>query len=252
MTHDCLVDGLILSSEKRADSFCEACAFGKSKRASFPQNPERKKATSIGSLVYSDICGPLNIKSMGGSHYILIFKDDHSAYQVIYCISRKSETLSCFQDFVKTMKRETSQSVKILRSDREGKFRSHAFKEFVASIGGVQEFTTTHTPEQNGVSESENRTVLEMVRSMIFSSDVHPRFWAKASHTAIHILNRTLTRTLLGITPFEVWTGRKPFLAHVRIWGCDAYVHIPIGRSDMNALHSWVPSYTFNKGVTPV
>jgi hypothetical protein len=111
ITHDGLVDGLILSCEKLADSFCEACAFGKSKRANFPQNPERKKTTSIGSLVHSDICGPLNVKLVGGSHYILIFKDDDSAYRVIYCISRKSETLSCFQDFVKTMKRETGQSV---------------------------------------------------------------------------------------------------------------------------------------------
>jgi hypothetical protein len=64
---------------------------------------------------------------------------------------------------------------------------------------------------------------------MIFSSDIHPRFWAEASHTAIHILNRTLTQTLFGVTPFEVWTGRKPSLAHVQVWKCDAYVHIPKG-----------------------
>ena len=70
-------------------------------------------------------------------------------------------------------------------------------------------------------------TIMEVVRSMIYSAIVHLHFWAKAAHTAVCTLNRTFTRTLIGRIPYEAWYKSKPYVSHLRIFGSEAYVHIP-------------------------
>lgn len=98
-----------------------------------------------------------------------------------------------------TLKRETGRTIKILRSDQE----------------------------QNGISERDNRTIVEAARSMIHASHINIRFWGEAIMCATYVLNRTGTRTLDNKTPFEAWHKVKPSVSHLRIFGCDAYVHVP-------------------------
>jgi hypothetical protein len=81
------------------------------------------------------------------------------------------------------------------------------------------------TPDQNGVAERRNRTLMDMVRSMISYSTLPISLWGDALKTAVYILNRVPTKAVYK-TPFELWTGRKPCLGHLHIWGCQAEARV--------------------------
>ena len=87
--------------------------------------------------------------------------------------------------------------------------------------------TTTYTPQQNGVSETKNRTILNMVRCLLTKSGVSKEFWPEVVNWSVHILNRNPTFVVKNMTPEEVWSGRKLTVDHFRIFGCIAYAHIP-------------------------
>ena len=95
-------------------------------------------------------------------------------------------------------------------------------------VEGIRhEYTVPKTPEQNGVSERMNRTLVEMVRSMLIESQLPKKFWAEALSTACYLKNRSSDRALDGRTPYEALTGRKPNVSKLRIFGCICYAHIP-------------------------
>ena len=99
--------------------------------------------------------------------------------------------------------------------------------KFCKDCGIKRQLTTSFTPQQNGVCERKNRTIVNMARSMLHSQDLKYMFWADASRTSIYILNRSPTKSLEGITPYEASHGRKPNVGHFRFFGCLAYAHIP-------------------------
>lgn len=89
-----------------------------------------------------------------------------------------------------------------------------------------RQLTTAYTPQQNGVSERKNRTILNMVRSMLVRGKMPKKFWPEAVNWSIHILNRCPISSVQDMTPEEAWMGRKPTVDHLRIFGCIAYAHI--------------------------
>jgi hypothetical protein len=98
---------------------------------------------------------------------------------------------------------------------------------YLEQEGIRKELTTAYTPEQNGASERDNRTIVEAARSMVHESNLPIRFWGEAVMAAVHVLNRTGTRTLATTTPFEAWYKQKPSVSHLRVFGTDAYIHVP-------------------------
>jgi hypothetical protein len=90
-----------------------------------------------------------------------------------------------------------------------------------------QEFTNSYTPQQIGVAKRKNRTIVEMARSMLKTKQLGNEFWAEAVHTAVYTLNRCPTRVVLDLTLKEAWSRYKPNVAHMRIFGCIAYAHVP-------------------------
>ena len=94
----------------------------------------------------------------------------------------------------------------------------------------MHQFTNPYTPEQNGVSERYNRTIMEAARAMLYHAKLPLSFWAEAVSTACYVRNRSPTAALAGKTPYEVWYGEKPNLSNLRVFGCLAYVHIPDSR----------------------
>lgn len=100
-------------------------------------------------------------------------------------------------------------------------------ENFLKQVGIVHQKTNPHTPEQNGLSERFNRTVVERARCLLFEEDLDKSFWAEAVNTAVYLINRTPAASLGMMTPFEKWTGRKPDLSHVRIFGSKVMVHVP-------------------------
>ena len=84
-----------------------------------------------------------------------------------------------------------------------------------------------HTPEQNGVAERLNRTLMESVRTMLADSKLPHRFWAEALATSVYLKNRSPTKALEGITPYEAWNNTKPDVSFLRVFGCTAFAHVP-------------------------
>ena len=109
----------------------------------------------------------------------------------------------------------------------KGEYTSAEFDLYLTKEGIKHELTIPHTPQQNGVTGRLNRTLVEGVRIMLADSKLPHRFWAEALSTATYLHNRSPTNTLEGITPFEAWSGTKPDVSSLHIFGCSAYAHVP-------------------------
>ncbi|CAL8114289.1 unnamed protein product [Prunus armeniaca] len=118
--------------------------------------------------------------------------------------------------------------INCMRSDREGEFKSSKFVLFCENEGIQRQFTLAYTPQQNGVVERKSRTVIEMAKSMLHEKKMPYFLWAEAVHTSVYILNRCPTKALNNITPFKAYSGRKPRIAHLKIFGSLCYVHVPV------------------------
>ena len=124
------------------------------------------------------------------------------------------------------MEKSTGRKLKALRTDNGGEYTSAEFEAYLRKEGVRHELTVPKTPEQNGVAERMNRTLVETTRSMLGYSKLPPKFWAEALSTAVYLRNRSPTKAVEGMTPFEAWVGEKPNVGHLRTFGCVAYAHV--------------------------
>jgi hypothetical protein len=224
LVRDSLVSELNCKISDEPD-FCEACTSGKHKR--FPFKASNSHSTEPLGLVHSDVCGKMNLPSLGGAIYFVTFIDDFSHYTWVYLLKRKSEVFEKFQKWKALVENASGRKLKVLRTDQGGEYMSNEFKAFLESTGVRHEHTVPKTPEQNGVAERMNRTLIETVRSMLADANLPHEFWAEALSTAVYLRNRSPTKTLLKKTPFQAWMGKKPSVGHLRVFGCKAYAHVP-------------------------
>ncbi|KAJ0809226.1 putative RNA-directed DNA polymerase [Helianthus annuus] len=208
------------------DALCVDCCVGKQSRKVIPKSSDWR-AKDVLELVHSDICGPIKPTSQSGKRYILSFIDDYSRKAWVYLLKEKSETFENFKVFKSKVETETGKKVKGLRTDRGGEYLSEEFKRFCMDHGIKRQLTTSFTPQQNGVAERKNRTVMNMVVTLLAAKNMPKCFWAEAVVWSYYILNRCPTKALKDITPQEAWNGEKPNVEDLRVWGCLAYAHIP-------------------------
>ena len=213
--------GLLHSFDYESFDTCESCLLGKMTKTPFTGQSER--ATDLLGLIHSDVCGPLSSTARGGFQYFITFTDDFSRFGYIYLMKHKSESFEKFKIFKNEVQNQLGKNIKTLRSDRGGEYLSQEFIDHLEDCGIVSQLTPPGTPQWNGVSERRNRTLLDMVRSMMSQSDLPISFWGYALETAAFILNRVPTKAVEK-TPYEIWTGKTPSLSFLKIWGCDAYV----------------------------
>jgi hypothetical protein len=222
-----MVQGLyIKKAEAEDDLFCEGCIYGKHRRLPFPSGG-RTRATRIGGLIHSDLVGPMLIPSVRGSKYFLVFKDDHSCYSQIHFIKKKSETADLFNQYAQRMEVVTGNQINTLRTENGGEYFGNDFEDWLKRKGIRHESSMPKTPEQNGVAERVNRTIIESARSMLHSSGLPTELWAEACSCAVYLQNRMAVKGVDGKTPYEVWNGVKPNLSHLRIFGSDVFLLIP-------------------------
>ena len=145
----------------------------------------------------------------------------------MYPLNHKSEVFDRFLEWKAMVEKASGHDLKILRTDNGGEFTSTKFEEYLKSEGIRHEYTIPKTPEQNGVAERLNRTLVETVRSMLIDSKLPHKFWAQALSTATYLRNRSPTKVIEGMTPYEAWTKEKPQAEHLCVFGCDAYSHVP-------------------------
>uniref|UniRef100_A0A2N9F3Y6 Retrovirus-related Pol polyprotein from transposon TNT 1-94 n=1 Tax=Fagus sylvatica TaxID=28930 RepID=A0A2N9F3Y6_FAGSY len=208
---------------------CVDCIKGKQTNKS---KKGANRSSDILEIIHTDICS-LDMDSHG-QKYFISFIDDYSRYMYLYMLYNKNEALDAFKIFKAEVEKQCGKQIKIVRSDRGGEYYGRytedgqapgPFAKFLQEHGIVAQYTMPGSPDQNGVAERRNRTLLDMVRSMLSSSNLPKSLWAEALKTAVYILNRVPTKAVPK-TPFELWKGWKPSLRHMRVWGCPSEVRI--------------------------
>ena len=218
-----LIKNEILSNLDFTDlEVCIDCIKGK-------QTKHTKKgatrSTQLLEIIHTDICGPFDAPSIGGEKYFITFTDYFSRYGYIYLLHDKSQSVNALEMYIKEVERQLDKKVKIIRSDRGGEYYGKydesgqcpdPFAKFLEKHGICAQYTMPGTPHQNGVAERRNRTLMEMVRSMMSHSSLPISMRMYALRTAMYLLNRVPSKAV-SKTPFELWTGRKPNLRHLHV-----------------------------------
>ena len=225
MAADQLVNGLTLPpNEAVPNTPCLGCMSGKMKRSPFPIG--RTRALHVGQLVHTDLCGPMHVSTPGGARFFILFTDDFSGWRAAYFLKEKSEAADCFKNYVATTRSETSHLIHTLRTDNGGEFTKNSFKEWLTERAIRLETSAPYTPEQNGVSERANRTIVEAGRSMLHAKHFPLELWGEAISCAVYVLNRAKS-SVSTVTPFESWFCKKPDISHLRVFGSIAFIHVP-------------------------
>ncbi|KAJ9542881.1 hypothetical protein OSB04_029387 [Centaurea solstitialis] len=205
------------------DQLCSGCAQGKMKRASHPPKPEQGSKSPL-SLIHMDLCGPMKTVSLAGRKYVLVIVDDYSRYTWTRFLKTKDETSNLIINFIKAVQVQLKLPVQTVRSDNGTEFKNQVLKGFYNSLGITQTFSAARTPEQNGVVERRNRTLVEAARSMLAQSQLPQYLWAEAVNTACYTQNRSIIHRRFGKTPYHVLFGRIPNIDYFKVFGCPCFV----------------------------
>ncbi|PWA57377.1 copia-type polyprotein [Artemisia annua] len=230
---------------------CEGCLLGKHARSSFPKEATSRAKEPL-QLIHTDLCGPITPPSHGKNLYFMLLIDDFSRKTWVYFLKEKSQAFEAFKIFKAMVEKEKGLKIKSMRSDRGGEFLSKEFNKFCEDNGIRRFLTASYSPQQNGVVERKNRTILNMVRSMLKIKKMPKEFWTEAVDCAVYLLNRCPSKSLDNKTPQEAWNGMKPTVSHLRVFESIAYVHVPSQRrsklDDRSEKHVFVGYDKHSKG----
>lgn len=202
---------------------CEICVQAKITKKSFPKN---ERNTQLLELIHSDICELNGVLTRGGKRYFITFIDDFSKFTYVYLMRNKDEAFEMFKRYKVEVENLREKKIKKLRTDRGGEYFSAQFDAFCEENGIVHQRTAPYTPQQNGLAERKNRTLVDMINSMLLNAKLPHNLWGEALLTACYIHNRIPSRNF-KVAPYELWLGRKPTLEYFKVWGCLAYYRIP-------------------------
>jgi transposase InsO family protein len=229
-----VVDGPTIGPLTARSLQCEPCAMAKATRAPFPSKATRR-ATHPLELVHMDVWGPYGTASLDGYQYFLLIVDDYSRYLWVRFMRAKYESFEHFKDYIVWAQRQLDSAghkLAKVRSDNGGEFLSHQFGEYLRTAGIDHELTVPYSPQQNGVVERANRTIVDSARTMLNAASLPKTYWVAAVRTAVYLRNRLPTSAVKNMTPHEAFLGRKPTADHFRRFGCLAYVHLPTVKRD--------------------
>ena len=173
-----------------------------------------------------DLFGPTRSMSLSGKKYGYVLVDDFSRYTWVFFLTHKYETFSEFQVFYKKIEQDEKFKISNIQSDHGGEFQNNEFDQFCRTQGINQKFSSPRTLEQNGVVERRNRTLVEMARTMLIESNLPRKFWAEAINTSCYIINKAMVRNSSKKTSYEMFKGKKPSLAHFRVFRTKCFIHI--------------------------
>lgn len=202
---------------------CETCAQAKQTRNPFTASDN--KSSGILQLIHSDLCGPMEKQSIGHARYILTFIDDFSKKVFPYFLKSKSEVLQTLIEFKKFIELQTESKIKAIRTDNGGEYCSAEFDRFCRDNGIQHQLTTAYTPQQNGVAERMNRTLIEKAKCLLFDAELPTTYWAEATNMAAHLINRTICSSH-GKTPNEKFYNQRVDISDLKIFGSPVMVHV--------------------------
>ncbi|KAL5729693.1 hypothetical protein ACHQM5_002605 [Ranunculus cassubicifolius] len=218
----CLLFPALVKACKSHKFHCHVCALSKHTRSSYISRMHRTPCAF--DLIHSDVWGPSPVTSLSGHRYYVTFIDDHTRCTWVYLLKKKSEVLPSFTQFLRMVKTQYN-VVRGIRSDNAKEYVSDAFVSQLNKQGILQQLSNTYTPEQNGVAERKNRSLMVVVRCLLRGMNVPKNYWHMAVLTASYLLNRTPSRILHGKPPLRLLHPDKILFPVVpRIFGCVCYV----------------------------
>jgi hypothetical protein len=182
-------------------------------------------------MLHMDLFGPVAYLSIGGSKYGLVIVDDFSRFTWVFFLQDKTETQGTLKRFLRRAQNEFDLKVKKIRSDNGSEFKNLQVEEFLEEEGIKHEFSAPYTPQQNGVVERKNRTLIDMVRTMLGEFKTPEHFLSEAVNTACHAINRVYLHRLLKKTSYELLTGNKPNVSYFHVFGSKCYILVKKGRT---------------------
>ncbi|KAJ9537952.1 hypothetical protein OSB04_030685 [Centaurea solstitialis] len=171
-------------------------------------------------LLHMDLFGPTNVMSIGKKSYCLVIVDDYSRFTWVFFLRTKDETSGLIKPFVIRVENKTNLKVKVIRSDNGTEFKNADLNSFCEAKGIERQYSAPRTPQQNGVTERRNGTLIEAARTMLVDSKLPITFWAEAVNTACYVQNRVLIVKSKGKTPYELFEKKKPFIGFLKPFGC--------------------------------
>ncbi|GKC51855.1 putative ribonuclease H-like domain-containing protein [Tanacetum coccineum] len=185
-----------------------------------------------------DLFGPTSLRIINHKIYCLVVTDDYSRFSWVFFLATKDETSGILKTFITGIENQINHKVKIIRCDNGTEFKNNDMNQFCGMKGIKREFSVARTPQQNGVAERKNRTLIEAARTMLADSLLPTTFWAKAVSTACYVQNRVLVTKPHNKTPYELLHGRPPSISFMRPFGCPVTILNtldPLGKFDEKA-----------------
>ena len=165
--------------------------------------------------------------SLGGAKYFVTFINDFTRKVWIYLLKDKSKTFETFKEFKQEAENEFGMKIKVLRSDNGGEYNSKEFNQFCKKHGIKRQFSTPHTPQQNGVVDQMNKSLQEKARAMMKAKNLSTGFQGETVKTTTYLTNKSSTKAVWNKTPKEAWVSIKPTVNHLQIFKCTTYMHVP-------------------------
>ncbi|KAG9094791.1 hypothetical protein FRC06_010482 [Ceratobasidium sp. 370] len=223
MAREGSVDGLDLT-DTNTDFDCEACVQGKMSAKPIPK-VSTSDYTKVGQLVVTDVFGPTHTQSLQGCSYYVSFTNVASHYKKVYFMAHKNEAFKFYKQFEAMVEMQTGAKLKTVQFDNGKEYVNREFLDYMSSCGTIHQVTSPHTPQQNGIAERLNRTLMEKCHTMIFQSGLPKSLGQEAVAYACFISNRVPTLSHKGyISPYEAFHGKRPDLTQLQTFGTPCHV----------------------------
>ncbi|GJW20289.1 ribonuclease H-like domain-containing protein [Tanacetum coccineum] len=201
------------------DQSCVACHKGKQHKASCKSKTENSISLPL-HMLHMDLFGPTFVKSLMKKMYCLVVTNDYSRFTWVFFLATKDETSGILKSFITGIENLVDHKVKVIRYDNGTEFKNKEMNQFCEIKGILRQFSVARTPQQNGVAERRNKTLIEAARTMLADSKLPTTFWAEAVNTACYVQNKVLVVKPHNKTPYELFHGRTPTLSFMRPFGC--------------------------------
>ncbi|GJR56405.1 retrovirus-related pol polyprotein from transposon TNT 1-94 [Tanacetum coccineum] len=204
------------------DHLCFACAIGKNKKKPHKLKSKDTKQEKL-YLLHMDLCGPIRVASINGKKYILVIVDDYSRFTWVKCLRSKDEALDLIIKFLKIIQVRLKVHVRRIRTDNGTEFVNQTLREYYEKVGISHKTSISRSPQQNGVVERHNRTLIEAARTMLIYAKASLFLWAEEVSTACYTQNRSIIRLRHGKTPYELLHDKFPDLSVFHVFGALCY-----------------------------
>ncbi|GKB07773.1 retrovirus-related pol polyprotein from transposon TNT 1-94 [Tanacetum coccineum] len=204
------------------DHLCSACALGKSSKKPHKPKSEDTNQEKL-YLLHMDLCGPMRVASVNGKKYILVIVDDYSRFTWVKCLRSKDEAPAFIINFLKMIQVRLKETVRRIRTDNGTEFVNQTLREYYEKVGISHETSVARSPQQNGVVERRNRTLIEAARTMLIYAKAPLFLWAEAVATTCYTQNRSMIRHRHGKTPYELLHNKPPILFDLHVFGALCY-----------------------------